>query len=225
MSQLFGAIISALVAYLIPKVLDPLFKRAEPASKMVEHRFSWGRWVLVHAIGGAAGGALSGALGVGRLNTPGGLGNWTAYGACLGIAQWFVLQREKAITPLWAVASTAGWSVWAFFEAAHAPAPLGWIFAGLAVGVLQWPILAKRRARAFWWMPANGVAWFIGGSIGVAAGLAMFKSGMSFASSWILGWSLVGVVGSCITGFVLARIPQKELVMNAKDFNIETQKH
>lgn len=207
MFEILLVVVGALVSYLLPKILDPYFKPKEPTS--AEYRFPWLWWILAQTIGGGLGGTFSAALGAQGLQTPGGLGNWAAFGTCLGIAQWFVLQREARITPWWALASTLGWSVFAFFQAARAPGPLGWIFAGLAVGVLQWPILAKRRARAFWWAPANAAAWFVGGSIGYAAGLGMLQSGMSFASSWVLGWSLVGLIGSFITGFALARMPKK----------------
>jgi len=199
--------IGALVSYVLPKILDPLFKdRDRPAG---EHRFSWSLWVLGQTIAGALGGTFSAALGAQGLNTPRGLANWAAFGACLGIAQWLVLQIERRVTPLWAVASTLGWAVFAYFQAVEAAGPLGWIVAGLAIGLLQWPILARRRKRAFWWFPVNALAWFVGGSIGYAAGLGMLQSGMSFASSWVLGWSLVGLIGSAITGFALSRMPGK----------------
>jgi hypothetical protein len=208
MRELVFIVIGALVSYLLPKILDPVFKPKEPVAGV--YRFPWLWWILAQTVAGGLGGAFSAALGAQGLNSPGGLANWAAFGACLGIAQWFVLQREARITPLWAVASTLGWSAFAYFQHIHAPGPLGWIFAGLAVGLLQWPILAKRRTRAFWWAPANAAAWFIGGSIGYAAGLGMLQSSMSFASSWVLGWSLVGLIGSSITGFALSRMPKKE---------------
>lgn len=207
MFEIVKLLIGAFLSYLLPKLLDPILK--PKASGASDRGFPWLWWVLAHAIGGGVGGTFSAALGAQGLNTPGGLGNWAAFGACLGIAQWLVLQRQERITPFWAVASTLGWAVFAYFQAVKAPGPLGWIFAGLAVGLLQWPILAKRRRRAFWWVPANAAAWFVGGSIGYAAGLGMLQSGMSLASSWVLGWSLVGLIGSFITGFALARMPQK----------------
>lgn len=207
MFEILLVVVGALIAYLLPKILDPYFQPAEPSS--AEYRFPWLWWVLAQTIGGGVGGMFSAALGAQGLHTPGGLGNWAAFGACLGIAQWLVLQGEKHLTPLWAVGSSLGWAVFAFFQAARVPGPLSWIFAGLAVGVLQWPILVKRRAKAFWWLPANAVGWFVGGSLGYAGGVGMLQSGMSFASSWVLGWALVGLIGSSITGFALSRMPRK----------------
>ena len=208
MFEILLVVVGALVSYLVPKILDPYFKPAEPTS--AEYRFPLLWWILAQTIGGGVGGTFSAALGTQGLHTPGGLGNWAAFGACLGIAQWLVLQSEQRLTPLWAVASSLGWAVFALFQAVRAPGPLGWIFAGLAVGALQWPILAKRRRRAFRWVPANATAWFVGGSIGYAAGIGMLHSGMSWASSWVLGWSLVGLIGSSITGFALSRMPRKQ---------------
>lgn len=210
MEAILMAVIGAVVSYLVPKILDPFFKRSRQAP--AEYRFPWPWWILSLTIGAGIGGALSAALGVQGLNSPGGLGNWAVFGACLGIAQWLVLQNEARLSAFWPLASALGWSVFAYFQAVKAPGPLGWIFAGLAVGLLQWPILRKRRRSAFWWVPANAIAWLFGGSMGLAAGLGMQQAGMSFASVWVLGWSLVGLFGSLITGFALSRMPLKQTV-------------
>ena len=208
MDTIFKEVIGVLVSYFLTLILDKFF-RPNPQSS-TEYRFPWPTWILALTIGAGIGGTLSAALGVQGLNTPGGLGNWAAFGACLGIAQWLVLQKEARLSAFWPVASALGWSVFAFFEAAKAPGPLGWIFAGLAVGLLQWPILSKRRRHAFWWVPANIAATFLGGSLALAAGVGMKGAGLSDASVWVLGWSLVGLFGSLITGFALSRMPLKQ---------------
>lgn len=205
MQQIYNAIISTIVSYILKKILDHAFESEQRTT--AENYFPWVWWVLGLTIGGGMGGTFSAALGLQRLNTPGGLGNWAAFGACLGIAQWLVLQQKDRLTILWPVASTIGWSVFAYFQAIQAPAPLGWIFAGLAVGLLQWPILRKRRRKAYWWVPVNAVAWFFGGSMGFAAGFGMKAAGLSDATVWVLGWSLVGLFGSLITGLALSRMP------------------
>lgn len=207
MEAILEAVISTVVAGVLKKVLDHVFESQQQPS--AQYRFPWLWWIISLTVAGGIGGAFSAALGVQGLNTPGGLGNWAAFGACLGIGQWLVLQKEARLSVLWPVASALGWSVFAFFEAAKAPGPLGWIFAGLAVGLLQWPILSKRRLKAYWWVPVNAVAWFFGGSIGIAAGVGMKAAGLSDASVWVLGWSLVGLFGSLITGFALSRMPRK----------------
>ncbi len=205
MNDIFMTAVGAVISYLVPKMLDPLFKGRRRATS-TEYRFPWTQWLIAQTIGGGVGGALSAALGH---TGAGGLVNWAAYGACLGIAQWIVLQGEAGITAWWAAASSMGWSVFAYFEAAKATGPLGWIFAGLAVGLLQLPILKKSRAKVFWWIPANAVACFIGGSLGFFGGVVMLQAKVPFAIAWVLGWSVVGLIVGAITGFALSRLPRR----------------
>jgi len=211
MKEILMIVIGGIVTYLTPKLLDPYFARQRQGAAI--RGFPWPAWMVALAIAGGVGGALSAALGAMGIDTAGGWANWAAFGACLGIAQWLVLQKQEQLSALWPLASALGWSVFAFFGLTNGAASLAslpaWLSAGLAVGLLQWPLLSKVRRRAFWWVPANAVASLIGGALGFGAGLAMQDSGMPFASAWILAWSLVGLFGSLITGFALSRMPLK----------------
>lgn len=205
MNDLTKMIIGAVVAYLVPKLLEPLVRGGEGAAGL-----AWLPWLLGHAAAGAAGGLMAGGLaaqGLGAIG--GGVANWAAFGLFLGLAQWLVLQRGGRLSPLWVVGSLLGWSSCAWAQAMAVPAPLIWIFAGLLAGLLQWPILARHRRHAFWWIPAGAAGAFLGGSVGFGAAVAMLQSGMTFASAWILGWAIVALGMSLVTGFAIGRMPTK----------------
>jgi hypothetical protein len=211
--NLLEPIVGAVIAWLVPKLLDGLLRRAKregAEATPLEKSFPWVKWCFSLAAGGAVGGFLSGVLGVLGLATPGGLGNWTAFGVAVGVSQWLVLSRYLAIGPFWAVFSALGWSVWSVVQAEQMSPYLGWSAVGLAVGILQWFILARVRRRAFWWIPANIVGWLIAGSVGWVVGLGLLQAGFSFPAAWVLGWGCVGAVGSVILGGALAWMPGKE---------------
>lgn len=202
---ILSSVIGAVISYLVPVFLDPILKRGRV--KTQTKSFPWFSWCVALTIAGGVGGFISGLLGIIGWNTPGGLGNWAAFGTCIGIAQWLVLQRQQKITPMWAVASTLGWSVFAFFEFTKAPG--GWIFVGFTIGLLQWLILRKIWNKAILWVPANIVAWPAGGLIAVASGHAMIQAGVPFPLPWTIGWAVVGLIGSIILGFGLTWMPLK----------------
>ncbi|KHE92195.1 MAG: hypothetical protein K8F52_01455 [Candidatus Scalindua rubra] len=206
--KLLEIIVSGVLSYSIPKIIERLQKERGNLESL-EQAFPWLHWCLAHAIGGAVGGTISAGLAPAGLQSTGGMGNWAVYGASLGIAQWFVLRKYCQISPLLAVASTFGWSVFAYFEATKAPGYMGWISVGIAIGVLQWFVLRTKLTRAYWWVPANAVTWFLAGTIGIVIGTAILQSGVSPMFSWILGWSVVGLTGSIITGFAMSRMSSK----------------
>jgi hypothetical protein len=211
--ELIQAVIGAIIAWIIPKLLDLLLAKGKQESGAVGDlvsSFPWIRWCVVHTIAGGAGGFLSGALGAAGLNTPGGVGNWTVFGVAIGIGQWIVLRRYTNIGPFWAVASALGWSVWSFFQAAQVPGYLGWLAVGLVVGILQWIVLRRERGRAFLWLPANIIAWLVAGTLGVAIGMSLLSAQVSFATAWVVGWASVGLFGSVILGWVIGLMPNRE---------------
>jgi hypothetical protein len=212
MDKIFLAIIGAVIAWAVPKILDRLLAKAKEEGKglkPLEESFPWVRWCVALTIGGGVGGFISAALGVGRLHTPGGFANWTAFGVAIGISEWLVLRRYVDMGPFWSVFCALGWSVWSFFEAAKMPAHLGWSAVGISVGVLQWFILRRVRAKAIWWVPANLVGWLVAGTLGTAFGFVLLGGGVPLPIAWVLGWAFVGLVGAVILGFALRRMPAK----------------
>jgi len=205
MLDILKILIGALAAYTVPKLLEPVLKGGDEAES---ERLPWVVWLIAHAIAGAAGGLLSAALGMQGLDGAGGVANWAGFGLCLGLAQWLVLEQREPLSPLWVVGSTVGWASCAWTQLQGWPEPFVWLLAGTLVGLLQWPILHRRRRRAAWWVPTCAAGAFLGGMLGHASGLAMAASGMTIASAWILGWSIVALIMSCITGFTLSRLPR-----------------
>lgn len=197
------SIVGAVISWLVSKILDWL---SDPTPRETLPSF---RWFFALGFGGAAGGFLSGALGAAGVETPGGLGNWTVFGAAIGISQWWVLRGYLGVGPSWAALSALGWSVWSYFQATQAPAPAGWLVVGLAVGVLQWFSLMQRVRRHILWIPANVLAWPIAGGLGTAFGFFLAGSGVDGPVAWVLGWACVGAVASLVLGFVLRRMPRK----------------
>jgi hypothetical protein len=198
------SIIGAVIGWLVPKLLERISTEPVPTNKL-----SWLHWCFALGVGGAIGGFMSGTLAALGWRTPGGLGNWTAFGVSIGISQWWVLREYLNIRPSWAVLSALGWSVWAYFQATAAPAPLGWIMVGLAVGILQWFDLIKRVHWHILWVPANAFAWPIAGALGTAFGFALLNSGIPFPVAWVLGWGCVGLIGSLLLGLALVRMRKK----------------
>ena len=78
MNELIEMIASAVIAYIVPKALGSVGKAFTPAGGG-ERNLPWVQWLIACFIGGAFGGALSGAIG----NQ--GFGNWAVYGAAIGI--------------------------------------------------------------------------------------------------------------------------------------------
>ena len=195
MDELTKMIVSAVVAYIVPKALGGLGKTFTPTGSS-ERTLPVTQWLIASFIGGAFGGALSGAMG------DQGAGNWAVYGAAIGIMQWFALRAYLPVGGWWAVASALGWSSAALFPGN----PLGGFFVGLAIGILQ--IIGLKAKGIGWWVGGNALAW------GLAAILLPLLvepvgSAFGFALGWIVGWGIIATIGAGILLFFLAPLEPK----------------
>lgn len=197
MDELTKMVASAVVAYIIPKALSGIGKTFTPAGSN-ERSLPWVQWLIASFIGGAFGGALSGAMG------DQGFGNWAVYGATIGIMQWLALRAYLPIGGWWAVASALGWAVTPFFYGN----PLGGFFVGLIIGILQ--IIGLNVKGVGWWIGGNALAW------GVAAILLPMLvepigSAFGFILGWIVGWGIIATIGAALLLLPLARlVPETE---------------
>ena len=200
----------AVIAWIVPKLLDFLLassqRQATSAVDLSIH-FPWIRWCSALTIAGALGGFISGLITMSGWHVAGGVGNWTAFGVCIGIAQWLVLKPYNHFGAFWAVSCALGWSLFSIFEMIQAPGFIGWLAVGLAIGLLQWLMLRKQRSRAYLWVPANMLAWLIAGTVSVAFGAFLLSLQVPFALAWVIGWAVVGFVGSLILGWALSLMP------------------
>lgn len=212
MLDILEMLIGAVVAWVVPMILDRLLARgrAESSREALEQGFPWVLWCVANAIGGGIGGSLSLVLGLKGLETPGDVANWSATGIAIGVCQWLVLRRYLKIGPFWVVSSALGWSVWAYFKTAQIPEQLGWSAAGLCVGILQWFLLRRVCARAFWWMPANLVGWQVAGPLAFAFGLMLLSAQVTLPIAWVLSWAFLGLVGSIALALALRFMPARE---------------
>ena len=183
-NEIVTAIVSTAIAVIVPSALTQFWPEAEPTESV-----PWFSWSVAGFVGGALGGAASGAMGLAW----GGIGNWAAFGAAIGLMQWVALRGYRPVGIWFVVASTLGWTM--FVLGGRPQDPGGWIVAGAAVGILQSLSLARWRG-AFWWIPANVIAWPIAGTLGIIAGTPLLKDAPVLA--WILGWGVVGLVGAVI---------------------------
>jgi hypothetical protein len=186
--EMVTAIVSAAIAVIVPSALKQFWPEAEPTESV-----PWFSWLVAGFVGGALGGAASGAMGLAW----GGIGNWAAFGAAIGLMQWVALRGYRPVGTWFVVASAFGWTTFVLgARLTTGPDPWwGWIVAGAAVGILQSLSLARWRG-AFWWIPANVIAWPIAGTLGIIVGTPLRKDAPVLA--WILGWGVVGLVGAVI---------------------------
>ena len=195
MDELTKMIASAVVAYIVPKALSGIGKTFTPTDSS-ERKLPWVQWLIASFIGGAFGGALSGAIG----NQ--GFGNWAVYGAAIGIMQWFALRAYLPVGGWWAVASALGWATASLF----AGNPLGGFFVGLTIGILQ--IIGLNAKGLGWWIGGNALAW------GVAAILLPLLiepvgSTFGFILGWMIGWGIIATIGAALLLLPLARLEPK----------------
>lgn len=118
------------------------------------------RWTLANMAGWTVGLYLT-AL---SLSTPALCLGGALAGACVGLAQWFILKDEPAFGRNWIAWSAAGGFA-GLLPAAFAGVlvALGWGFGvalvggivGAGVGFAQWSVLSRRLNRAEWWIAAN----------------------------------------------------------------------
>lgn len=202
-------IVGVVIAYVVPRVLKEAEKEIAPSGVQVK----WFQWCLGNAIGTALGATIGVlvTIGIGPLSF-GGMVNWAVFGASVGILQWFAVRRYLGVGSGWAVASAAGWAMFALYDALSGKSvfsPESWIVAGLSVGILQWLSLRLSGTRSSgWWVIANPVAWLVGALIG-----ALYVYPLAVPAgpivSWIACWGMVGVVGGIILTIPLVRMPMK----------------
>jgi hypothetical protein len=197
MAFLIETIICAVLAYLVTLLLSVIRKKDTPNYT----KFPWGRWCFALMLGGGGGGLINGAL---QGAIFGGIGNWAAFGAAIGIMQWLVLSRYIPVGMFWALASTIGWSSLALFQALVLPTPLDWFLSGIIVGLLQWLLIRKTVANCRIWVLVNGVAWLAGGFTGVFGGLAFLQVVQNPVITWLVGWTFIGLIAALILGLALA---------------------
>ena len=175
-------LISAVVAYLTPKVLANVGKTFEADVPAESRRLPAGPWVLAGLVGGLVGGALSGAMGAQ------GAGNWVVYGAALGIMQWFALRTYLPVGSWWAVASALGWAV----AGLGFPVLSGAALLGLVVGALQ--VIGLKVDGKAWWILGNLIAWTVVAWLGLILG-GPIAGALGFVMGWLVNWGLVGFLG------------------------------
>lgn len=181
--EIIKALIGAVIAYSVPKAFDSMIARLETTTVL-----PWLKWCVAGFMGGALGGFVSALLGVTGLSAAG-LGNWSAFGACLGIFQWFALRGYRDVGSWFVLASAIGWMLF------MVGGTFGWVVAGLAVGLMQYLSLTKWK-NAHWWIIGNLLAWPIAGWVGVMVGTPLLA--VNPALAWVTGWGVVGLVGAII---------------------------
>ena len=198
MDDILKAVVSAVIAYIVPRALGDIGKTFTPADRS-QRTLPWVQWVVASFIGGALGGAFSGAMG------DQGFGNWAIYGAALGIMQWFALRGYLPLGGWWAVSSAIGWA----FAPLFGGNPLGGFMVGLAIGFFQ--IIGLKVEGKFWWIGGNALAWGL-----VALLLPMLVeplgNAFGFALGWIIGWGLVALIGAFLLLLPLSKLvaPEEE---------------
>ena len=192
MDEISKAIVSAVIAYLVPRALGGIGKTFTPTGSR-ERTLPWVPWLIASFIGGALGGTFSGAIG------DQGFGNWAVFGAALGIMQWFALRAYLPVGGWWALASAVGWS----FAPLFGDNPFGGFFVGLAIGALQ--IIGLKAKGQGWWIIGNALAWGLTGFITLFL-IEPIGSAFGFVLGWIIGWGMVGAIGASLLQLPLSRL-------------------
>ncbi len=192
MDELTKMIVSAVIAYIVPRALGGIGKTFTPAGTS-DRSLPWVQWLIASFIGGAFGGAISGVMG------DQGFGNWAVYGASIGIMQWFALRAYLPIGGWWAVASAFGWAATPVFYGN----PFGGFFVGLAIGILQ--VIGLKAKGQGWWIGGNAIAWGVAGLLLMPLAIVI-GSTFEFAIGWLLGWGLIAAIGAALLLLPLARL-------------------
>ncbi|MBT3321664.1 MAG: hypothetical protein HN392_05200 [Anaerolineae bacterium] len=195
MDDILKAVVSAIIAYIVPRALGNIGKAFAPSGSS-QRTLPWVQWVIASFIGGALGGAFSGAMGNQSF------GNWAVYGAALGIMQWFALRGYLPIGGWWAVASAIGWA----FAPLFGGNPFGGFIIGLAIGFLQ--TIGLNMEGKSWWIGGNALAW---GLVALLLPLLVEPLGnaFGFVLGWIIGWGLVALLGAFLLLLPLSRLNPK----------------
>lgn len=196
MDELTKMIASAVIAYVVPRALGSIGKTFTPVGGS-ERSLPWVQWLIACFIGGAFGGAVSGAIG----NQ--GFGNWAVYGAAIGIMQWFALRAYLPVGGWWAVASALGWASAPLF----AFTPLGGFCVGLAIGILQ--VIGLKAKGSGWWIGGNTIAWGVAGIL-LPLLVGPVGSAFGFVLGWIVGWGIIATIGALLLLLPLSKLAPQE---------------
>jgi hypothetical protein len=192
-------VIGLIIALIVIIVLEQVVSEKEaPVGK-----FPWFFWLFAHLVGGAGGGLVSAAI---KGVVQGGMANWAAFGASLGVMQWLVLRHYIPVGRYWAVATTIGWSTFTVFQLLVFPTPLAWFCTGIMVGLMQWLVIKKKATYAGWWFGINCIAWSIAGFLGFYLGLAILDSTQNPILSWVAGWAIIAGIGAMILALPMMRM-------------------
>ena len=195
MKEFLMMIASAVVAYTIPKLLESIEGALTPA-RTDKLPLPWFQWLLACLIGGVLGGGISAVMGPqGQAN----FGNWAAFGACLGIMQWFALRSYLPVGGWWALASALGWGTYVI----AGNNPIGWSIAGLMVGILQ--ILGLKVTGKGWWIGGNLIAWTLVALIGLAL-WGPINNTFGPALGWLTAWGLAALIAGVVLLLPLSRL-------------------
>ena len=200
MEEIIIAIISAVIAFVVPTVLKQFWPEPEQVDSL-----PWLKWCVAGFVGGALGGIASGLMG----SVGGGVGNWAAFGVSIGLMQWFALRGYRSVGMWFIFASMLGWMLFVV-----GGPQIGWIVAGIAVGLMQYLVLAQCKGSV-WWIVANPIAWPIAGVVGYGVGLLLLGSNPILA--WVVGWGVVGLVGAALLLWPLSRLQEKEKAQQADE--------
>lgn len=190
--DIVNAIVSAVIAYVVPAALKGLLPPAK-----IQENLPVLPWCVAGFVGGALGGIASGTVAILGIGGMGGIGNWTAFGTCIGLFQWFVLRSYRPVGSWFVLASALGWLIFPVGGA------FGWVVSGFAVGLLQYLGLTNYKGSA-WWIIGNIIAWPIAGTVGLIA-VSMFSDPFL---PWIVGGGAATLTGAIILLFPLSRLQE-----------------
>lgn len=192
MDDMIQAIVSAVIAYVVPVIL----KQFLPPAK-VQDSLPVLPWCVAGFVGGALGGIASGMVALAGVGGVGGIGNWAAFGTCIGLFQWFALRGYRPVGGWFVLASALGWLIFPVGGA------FGWMVSGAAVGLLQYLGLTNYKGSG-WWIIGNVIAWPLAG----VAGLAVMSAFSDPFLPWIMGGGAAALVGAVVLLFPLSRLKE-----------------
>ncbi len=163
----------------------------------------WFRWVIACTIG----------LSIG-MTTFDLIGFWgvAAFGASIGITQWFVLRQYVPRVGSWVWWSTIG-SVIGFMVVPGRIGALGvGAMVGTAIGLAQWNVIQ--------WGVTVALVWILTSALGFALGFAVANP-VGLSTSNYVGSSLSGAIGGSVGGIVVGIITGTALIWLLKRLSSE----
>lgn len=208
---------------------SPTVRTPVAASRLPRHWLR--RWIVVVAIGEAAGFAVPAVVGVLTAGADAAvlplLAAGAVEGAVLGLAQASVLRRiGVTISRRNWILLTAGGAVVAYalglMPSTLAGAWTGWpwplqaladaVLAGLllaSIGTAQWIELRRHLRAAGWWIAGTAAAWLAGLAAFLGIAMPLWQEGQSPALAigiGVVAGAVMAVAMSTITGLTLARL-------------------